>query len=64
MKTENLKKRLDRNRSMTAITIRMPKDVIDDLKPIAPLLEFSDYQPLTRTYIGQGLRKDLDKVRR
>jgi len=62
MKIEALKKRLDRNRSMTAITIRMPEDVIEDLKRIAPLLGFSGYQPLVRAYIGQGLRADLERL--
>ena len=62
MKIEALKKRLDRNRSMTTITIRMPEDVIEDLKRIAPLLGFSGYQPLVRTYIGQGLRADLERL--
>lgn len=62
MKIEALKKRLDRNRSMTAITIRMPEDVIEDLKRIAPLLGFSGYQPSVRTYIGQGLRADLERL--
>lgn len=46
---------------MTAITIRMPEDVIDDLKRIAPLLGFSGYQPLIRAYVGQGLREDLER---
>lgn len=26
------------------------------------MLGFSGYQPLMRTYIGQGLRKDLEKL--
>ena len=62
MKIEALKKRLDKNRPMTSITIRMPEDVIEDLKRIAPLLGFSGYQPLVRTYIGQGLRSDLERL--
>ncbi|MGD1858930.1 MAG: hypothetical protein ACFB0E_03040 [Leptolyngbyaceae cyanobacterium] len=62
MKFETLKKRLDTNRPMTTITIRMPEDVIEDLKRIAPLLGFSGYQPLARTYIGQGLRADLERL--
>lgn len=62
MKIETLKKRLDRDRSMTSITIRMPNDVVDDLKRLAPLLGFSGYQPLLRTYVGQGLRKDLEHL--
>ncbi len=45
---------------MTSVTLRMPDDVIGDLKRVAPLLGFSGYQPLIRAYIGQGLRKDLE----
>lgn len=47
---------------MSAITLRMPDDVIDDLKRIAPQLGFSGYQPLIRAYIGQGLRQDLARL--
>jgi len=62
MKIEKLKKRMDRDRPMIAVTLRMPEDVIEDLKRIAPVLGFSGYQPLIRAYIGQGLRKDLEKL--
>ena len=61
MKIEALKKRLDKNRPMTSVTIRMPEDVVGDLKRVAPLLGFSGYQPLIRTYVGQGLRADLER---
>ncbi len=61
MKIEALKKRLDRNRPMTSVTIRIPEDVIEDLKRVAQLLGFSGYQPLIRAYIGQGLRADLER---
>ncbi|MEA5512784.1 hypothetical protein [Nodularia sp. UHCC 0506] len=61
MKVEDLKQRLDRNRPMNSVTIRIPEDVIEDLKRIAPLLGFSGYQPLIRAYIGQGLRTDLER---
>ncbi len=44
---------------MTTISIRMPVDVIEDLKEIAPLLDFGGYQALIRAYISQGLRKHL-----
>ena len=62
MKVEALKKRLEKNRPMTTITIRIPEDVIEDLKRVAPLLGFSGYQPLMRAYIGQGLRADLERL--
>ncbi|PJF38136.1 MAG: hypothetical protein CUN55_18540 [Phototrophicales bacterium] len=62
MKIKTLKKRLDKNRPMTTITMRIPEDVIEDLKRIAPMLGFSGYQPLARAYIGQGLRADLERL--
>jgi len=40
----------------------MPEDVIEDLKEIAPALGMSGYQPLIRAYIGQGLRRDLERL--
>ena len=62
MKVETLKKRLNINRTMTAIAIPMPEDAIEDLKRVAPLLGFSGDRPLVRAYIGQGLRSDLDRL--
>jgi len=62
MKLEHLKKRLDRNRPMTTVSIRFPVDVIEDLKRVAPLRGFSGYQPLVRAYVGQGLRVDLERL--
>ena len=64
MKTisERVQQRLRKDRPMTIVSIRLPEDVIDDLKEIAPSLGFSGYQPLIRTYIGEGLRKDLERL--
>ncbi len=62
MKFEQMKKRLDKNRPMTTISIRFPEDVIDDLKRVAPLRGFSGYQPLVRAYVGQRLRMDLERL--
>ena len=59
---ERLKTRLRKDRPMTTISIRMPEDVIEDLKEIAPALGLSGYQPLIRAYIGQGLRRDLERL--
>jgi len=60
MKTasERIQQRLKKDRQMTVISMRIPQDVIEDLKEIAPSHGFSGYQPLIRAYIGQGLRKD------
>lgn len=49
---------------MTTISIRMPEDVVEDLKRVAPVLGFTGYQPLIRAYIGQGLRQDLERLDR
>jgi hypothetical protein len=64
MKTvsERMERRLRKDRQMTVISIRIPEDVIEDLKEIAPALGFSGYQPLIRAYIGQGLRKDQARM--
>ena len=62
MKPEKLKSRLKKDRAMLSVTLRMPEDVVGDLKRIAPLLGFSGYQPLIRAYIGQGLRKDTERL--
>ena len=62
MKLEQLKKRLDKQRPMTTISMRFPADVLEDLKRVAPLRGFSGYQPLIRAYVGQGLRADLERL--
>jgi predicted transcriptional regulator len=64
MKTmkERLKLRMRKDRPMTVISLRIPEDVVDELKEIAPLLGVSGYQPLIRNYIGQGLRRDLSRL--
>ena len=58
MRSERLKKRLSKNRPMTIITMRIPVDVVDSLKEIAPLRGLSGYQTLLKSYISEGLRRD------
>jgi hypothetical protein len=64
MKTasERLRERMRKDRPMTVISIRVPEDVVDELKEIAPALGYSGYQPLIRAYIGQGMRKDAARL--
>ena len=62
MNPETLRRRLARDRPMSSITLRMPEDVIEELKSLAPLLGFSGYQPLIRAYVGQGMRKDRKRL--
>jgi len=43
---------------MTSITLRIPTDVVESLKWIAPHKGFSGYQALLKAYISEGLRRD------
>jgi len=62
MKINKLTQRLQKDRPMTMVSIRIPSDIIDDLKRVAPMLGFSGYQALIKAYIGQGLRVDLERL--
>lgn len=58
MLTDKLKNRLKADRAMTSITLRIPQDVIESLKAIAPMKGMSGYQTLLKAYISEGLRRD------
>ena len=58
MLNETLKKRLAGDRPVTSITLRIPVDVVESLKAIAPHRGFSGYQTLLKAYISDGLRRD------
>ena len=58
MSPDKLKARLTKDRAMTTITLRMPVDVVDSLKTIAPLKGMSGYQALLKAYVSDGLRRD------
>lgn len=58
MLDETLKTRLKKDRAVTSITLRIPVDVVDSLKAIAPRKGFSGYQTLLKSYISDGLRRD------
>lgn len=62
MKINDLKKRLTKDRKSVEFSLRIPEDVIEDLKRIAPQLGFSNVEALVRAYIGQGLRHDLAQL--
>ena len=61
MKMATIKRRLAKDRPMVSVTLRMPEDVIADMKRIAPLKGFSGYQTLMRSYVGAGLREDFER---
>lgn len=58
MINERLKKRLRKDRPSTTITMRIPEDVVESLKALAPLRGFTGYQTLLKSYISDGLRRD------
>lgn len=62
MKMEIIRRRLAKNRPMVSVTLRMPEDVVEDLKRMAPLRGFSGYQALLRAYVGAGLREDTERM--
>ena len=58
MLNDRLKARLQHSRPMTSITLRIPVDVVDSLKAIAPQRGFTGYQTLLKSYLSDGLRRD------
>jgi len=48
---------------MTMVSIRIPEDVIDDLKRLAPVLGFSGYQALIKAYIGRECGQTLNVLK-
>jgi hypothetical protein len=58
MPTERLSARLRKDRPTTSVTVRIPLDVIESMKTIAPLRGFAGYQTLLKAYLSDGLRKD------
>jgi hypothetical protein len=62
MKATELNEKLRKDRPLTTITVRMPEDVVQNLKRVAPALGFSSEEALIRYYIGQGLRVDLERL--
>ena len=55
---DTLRRRLEKDRPMTSITLRIPVDVVESLKTIAPLRGMVGYQSLLKLYISEGLRHD------
>jgi hypothetical protein len=62
MKINKISQRLQKDRPMTMVSIRIPDDVIEDLKRVAPMLGFTGYQSLIKAYVGQGLRTDIERL--
>lgn len=61
MISNTIKERLTKNREMTSITLRIPVDVVESMKTIAPRKGLSGYQALLKAYVSEGLRHDEAK---
>ena len=55
---ELIKTRLTKNRPMTPVTLRIPVDVVESMKAVAPQRGFTGYQALLKSYLSEGLRRD------
>lgn len=55
---EKLKTRLNKDRPQVSVTLRIPQDVVDSLKAVAPIKGMSGYRALLKFYVSEGLRKD------
>ncbi len=51
---DRIKNRLAKDRTMTSITLRIPVDVVESMKEIAPQRGFSGYQALLKSYGSWG----------
>ena len=40
------------------ITMRIPTDVVESLKTVAPMRGFTAYRTLLKSFISEGLRRD------
>jgi hypothetical protein len=56
--SETIRARLRKERPMTSITLRIPVDVVDSMKAIAPRRGMAGYQSLLKSYLSEGLRRD------
>ena len=63
MLSDRLKNRLVKDRAMTSITLRIPVDVVESMKTIAPLRGFAGYQTLLKSYLSEGLRRQTEQTR-
>lgn len=61
MISDRIRTRLVKDRPTTTITLRIPVDIVESLKELAPKTGHSGYQALLKSYIGEGLRRDEAK---
>lgn len=55
---------LSEERSRTAVSVAIPTDVLESLANVASEKEMSGVEALIQFYVGQGLRRDIEELRR
>lgn len=55
---------LSEERSRTAVSVTIPTDVLESLANVASEKEMSGVEALIQFYVGQGLRRDIEELRR
>ena len=55
-------KRRRKERVLTTVEIRLPEDIVEDLREMAPVLGVGSYQALIRAYISMGMREDESRL--
>ncbi len=55
---------VSKDRPTMTVSLKMPVDVMDDLKAVSQAKEMSSVEALIQFYVGQGLRRDLADLRR
>ena len=60
--SEKLVARRQSNRPKTTVSIRLPEDVVEDLREMAPVLGVGSVQALIRAYISMGMREDESRL--
>jgi hypothetical protein len=60
---ERIHARKRKDRPAVALSINMPEDVVEGLREVAPARGFASDESLILYYVGQSLRRDLERLR-
>ena len=55
---------LSEERLRSAVSVTIPTDVLESLANVASEKEMSGVEALIQFYVGQGLRRDIEELRR
>lgn len=61
---KRIRGRRRKDNQVTTISLRIPMDIVDSLKRIAPMRGFDTHRTLLASYISAGLRRDESELTR